>query len=180
MNQQLIDFYRGNGKDAAGRTIAQVLRFDHAGLESVHDYIQWLFPTATASKFNPNAPLLDDETIAVFRTEEIFRERLQEALGIMLEFYGLQLYVSDDVVTVRKGANYAERKANWQDAPAGYVNHNLLRFTRILECLTLVGMENYAVALYGCLAAIQREEPEKIPARTAAFWQQAVQVEGAF
>jgi hypothetical protein len=176
MNQALIDFYRGTGKDAAGRTIAKVLCFDHRQLEGVHDYIQWLFPTAKGSAYNANAPLLDEETIAVFRSDETIRERLRQALGVMLEFYGLQLAVHDgDVITVRKGASYAARRGNWQDGPPLWLNHNLLRLTRILECLTLVGMENYAVALYGCLAAIQQEEPIRIPAKTLAFWQKAVQ-----
>jgi hypothetical protein len=179
-NQKLIDFYRGIGSDAAGRTIAQVLQFDHRRLEGVHDYIQWLFPTAKASQFNPNAPLLDDETIAVFREDILIQERLQQSLAVMLEFYGLHMRVGEDCITIRKGPNYAARKGNWQNAPAGQLNHNLLRLTRILECLTAVGMENYAVALYGCLASIAQEEPEKIPVRTVSFWQQACAVDGAF
>ncbi len=178
-NQRLIDFYRGEGNDAAGRTIAQVLAFDHRRLEGVHDFIQWLFPTAAASQFNANAPLLDDETAAVFRSDELIRERMQEALGVMLEFYGLHLHVGVDAVVVRRGANYAARRGNWQNVAPGMVNHNMLRITRILESLTQVGMAEYAVALYGCLADIAREEPERIPARTQKFWQQAVQAADA-
>jgi hypothetical protein len=177
-NRQLIDFYHGVGTDAAGRSIAQVLGFDFRQLEGVHDYIQWLFPTATASAFNPDAPLLDDETAAVFRTDILIRERMQEALGVMLQFYGLELHVGTDVVVVRRGANYSARRGNWQNALPGMVNHNMLRITRILESLTLVGMEDYAVALYGCLADIARKEPGRIPPRTQAFWQKAVQVAG--
>lgn len=174
-NQRLIDFYRGDGVDDAGRTIAEVLAFDHRRLEGVHDFIQWLFPTATQSQFNANAPLLDEETAAVFRSDILIRERMQEALGVMLEFYGLQLHVSDEAVLVRRGANYRARRRNWLNTMPGMTNHNMLRITRILESLTQVGMADYAVALYGCLADIAREEPERISPRTQKFWQQAVQ-----
>lgn len=174
-NQQLIDFYRGNGKDAAGRTLAQILAFDHRKLEDVHDYIQWIFPTAKASAYNMSAPLLDEETAAVFASDDTIRERMLEALRVMLDFYGLRLDMREGVAVVHKAASYAARKDNWQDPFMGSINHNLLRLTRIMESLTLCGLNDYAVALYGCLAAIQQEEPRKIPARTASFWQAAVQ-----
>ena len=48
----LITFYRGSGTDHAGRRIDEILSWDDAALESVHDYIQWLFPLDEPSRFN--------------------------------------------------------------------------------------------------------------------------------
>src|SRR5271170_564607 len=39
----LVAFYRGGYTDNGG-TLDQMLSWDDARLESVHDYIQWLFP----------------------------------------------------------------------------------------------------------------------------------------
>ncbi|MBP9091834.1 hypothetical protein KBI23_12490 [bacterium] len=175
MNTQLLEFYQGTSPDLAGRRIDDVWQFDYSKLEAVHDYIQWLFPSTKASKFNVNAPLLDGETIAVFLADASLRQRLSKSLALMLDFYGLEFATADNtaveaVRAVRKAANYAERQANWQDAPQGYLNHNLLRVTRILEALTTLGLKSESLALCHCLAEIQQEQPSKIPAQTLHFW----------
>ena len=175
MNDQLLGFYNGASTDLAGRRIDEVWQFDYGKLEAVHDYIQWLFPSAKASKFNANAPLLDGETIAVFLADATLRQRLGKSLALMLDFYGLEFATANSATLVaeggvRKAANYAERRANWQDAPEGYLNHNLLRVTRILEALTTLGLKSESLALCHCLAEIQQEQPSKIPPQTLHFW----------
>src|SRR5438067_2661486 len=62
MNDKLLNFYRGTDSDNMGRRIESIWGWDFTKLESVHDYIQWLFPLAKASQYNPDAPLLDAET----------------------------------------------------------------------------------------------------------------------
>lgn len=175
MNHQLIDFYRGQQPDIVGRKIDEIWAFNHESLERVHDYIQWLFPSAKASQFNANAPLLDTETTQLFRSDANLKELLLKSLELMLTFYGLALDTSLGATpTIGKAANYAERQGNWQDAPMpGYLNHNLLRLSRILEALRVLGLENHSTALYNCLAAIQLEEPSKIPAKTLFYWKQS-------
>ncbi len=172
MNTQLIDFYRGTGSDAAGRSIDQVWAFDHHQLEKVHDYIQWLFPLSTASKYNPNAPLLDAETAKVFCEDAELKAGLLKSLSLMLDFYGLKLSAGGQPQIV-KAANYGARKNNWQDAPPGFLNHNLLRLTRMLESLNVLGCPEYSTALFICLQTVQGEEPFKIPSQTLKFWQKA-------
>lgn len=174
MNQNLVDFYRGAGADAAGRTIADVWKFDHAHLEDVHDYIQWLFPLAKASQYNANAPLLDDETIAAFTGDPALQSKLEKSLLLMLDFYGLQLVpAAGTIIIIKKASHYAARQSNWQDAPSGSINHNLLRLTRMLESLRLLGMCRESLALWRCLEDLQKEVPSKIPDKTVGFWKQA-------
>lgn len=174
MNQQLLDFYKGTAPDIRGRFIDDIWRWDYDRLEKVHDYIQWLFPSGRASQFNANAPLLDEETIAAFRADADLQGRLLRSLQVMLPFYGLALTGgSDSAPSVARADNYEERRANWQEAPAGYLNHNLLRLTRIIEALRVLGLATHGVALCRCLESIQQEEPESIPEKTAAFWRQA-------
>lgn len=170
---RLVSFYRGEGLDAAGRGLEEIWGWDDTRLEGVHDYIQWLFPVVQASKFNPDAPLLDKETIAIFRGEPVLRSNLLKSLTVMLGFYGLSLVGDPGTPAVEKAPDYDARKDTWQAAPAGYLNHNLLRLTRILDSLRLLGLEQHSAALYSCLEAIQKEEPARIPAKTLAFWKQA-------
>ncbi|MFN3593440.1 MAG: opioid growth factor receptor-related protein [Thiobacillaceae bacterium] len=82
----LIAFYRGSGRDAAGRSLAQILAWDDERLERVHDYIQWLFPLDAPSAFNPLAPVLSPADIAAFRVDPQLRERLRASLRLMLRF----------------------------------------------------------------------------------------------
>jgi len=174
MNQQLLNFYRGTSPDVRGRFIHQIWGWGFDQLEGVHDYIQWLFPSAKPSQFNDQAPLLDDETVAVFTADADLKRRLLRSLETMLPFYGLELTSGvDSQPSIGKGSNYDEREASWQEAPQGNLNHNLLRLTRILEALGVLGLPQHAQALFSCLEAIQQENHENIPARTLAFWRQA-------
>lgn len=176
MNSQLISFYRGKMPDIAGRNIDDIWQWDHDRLERCHDYIQWLFPLAMPSKFNANAPLLDAETIAAFNHDPDLQERLQKSFLLFLDFLGLQQTGSPDdgTLQVSKTPSYENRRGNWQNAPMpGYINHNLLRISRVLECLLMLGLVTQSKAFYCCLEAIQAEQPALIPVGTLNFWRKA-------
>src|SRR5437773_3662925 len=105
----LLAFYNGTGSDDRGRRIEDVWRFSHDEVEDIHDYIQWLFPLAERSAFNPGAPILDDATIERFRTDKTLRRNLERSLKLMLDFYGLE--IAGDVL--RRAPNFGERSSNW-------------------------------------------------------------------
>lgn len=65
----LIKFFRGEGTDHAGRTLADILALDDFWLEHTHDYLQWLFPIPEPSHYNARVPVLTREDIAWFRTD---------------------------------------------------------------------------------------------------------------
>jgi hypothetical protein len=155
----LLDFHRGTGTDAAGRRRADILAWSDARLEAVHDYIQWLFPLPERSAFNPHAPLLTGADIAVFRAEPALQTALREGLARMQRFYGFDaaLQVAGPLPWLTPG------------------NHNFLRITRILRCLTLLGLAADARAF---LAALERLDDPVIGARTRRFWAEAVRHEG--
>ena len=130
---RLLAFYCGSHPDSHGRMLTQILKQDDHWLEVCHNYIQWLFPTKEISRFNPDAPILDMETIEAFRPDELLRDHLRAALIRILSFYGLKL--TYDKVT--KGPNWEARKSNWYTENT----HNSLRITRILKCLNSLGLE---------------------------------------
>ena len=87
----LVQFYAGAAADARGRMIAVLWSWDDERLESVHEYIQWLFPLPEPSRFNDGAPLLTRADIAAFAARAELRDNLRRSLGRMLAFYGFAL-----------------------------------------------------------------------------------------
>jgi hypothetical protein len=144
----LVAFYNGAAPDNRGRYLRDILKWPDERLESVHDYIQWLFPLAEPSAFNPSAPTLDAETIAAFHHSDELRENLRASFHRMRDFY------RNDPQWLTPG------------------NHNHLRLTRILKSLRLLGLPEESTEFYQELAAIYREHPEAITQRTFQFWSQ--------
>lgn len=168
---RILEFYSGRGRDDRGRTLAEILGWSDAGLEEIHDYIQWLFPLPERSGANPEAPVLDAGTIAEFRADSALRAAIHRAFLRMLAFYGLE--TSQDGVA--RAASYEEKSCNWL-RPG---NHNHLRLTRILRSLTVLGLEQDALSLFDCLRSIYEADvstkQSRISPRTFQFWSKAVE-----
>jgi len=169
----LIDFYCGTGRDHRGRHLEELLGMDDRQFERTHDYIQWLFPTVTASRFNPEAPTLDSATAQRLRSDPVAQRRLQAALVRMLAFYGLELDDSDlDDPEVTQAGGFGSRAQTWL-TPG---NHNYRRLSRILESLVALGHRGYALALFRCLDHLYRtEHGAVIGDRTLAYWRRQVE-----
>jgi Opioid growth factor receptor (OGFr) conserved region len=162
---RLIAFYRDGACDDAGRTLDQILAWPDDQLETVHDFIQWLFPLPERSGANPAAPVLDENAIRAFRNSAEMRERLRRAFLRMLTFYGLTWTEA----RVARAADFEKQAENWL-WPG---NHNHLRITRMLRSLGLLGLEAESVAFFRVLDKIYQDFPERITARTVAFWREA-------
>lgn len=167
----LVGFYLGQQPDSEGRTIQEIWSWNCQKLEHKHDYIQWLFPLKERSRFNRKAPILNDEIIQEFLTNTILRIHLLKSLKVMLGFYGLECLNPDsENIEISRSDVYSERKQEWINLG----NHNYLRLTRILTCLKLLGLENYAEALFECLEKIYKEESRRIGSETFNYWKNAV------
>jgi Opioid growth factor receptor (OGFr) conserved region len=164
---KLTRFFAG-GADDDGRSFEEILGWDDARLEMVHDYIQWIFPLPERSGANPMAPVLDAEAIAAIRGSAEMQGRLRSAFLRMLAFYGFAL----DGDAVVEGPRFATASRNWLHAG----NHNHLRLTRMLRSLRVLGLEREAAALWGAMRALyERETAERrtITGETFAFWRRA-------
>ena len=164
---QLIDFYSGHGTDHRGRTLDEILSWDDERLESVHDYIQWLFPLAEPSRFNPHAPLLTGEDRAEFQRRTDLQANVLRALARKLAFYGFS--VDEPAGGPVSVAPIAAVRRRWL-SPG---DHNYLRITRILTSLRLLGFEEYARAFFAALEALYNEQPETIGETTFGYWRHA-------
>ncbi len=154
MTSPIIPFFEGTGIDHAGRRLQDILAWPDSRLESVHDYIQWVFPNRKASPYNPHAPLLTPAVISDFRDRPALRDRLAEATDRMEQFYKL----SDE--------------KPWWVVPA---DHNHLRITRILLALNALGLEARAQSFHGKLMAAVWRGKGIIPLRTLAIWLEAME-----
>ena len=166
----LVLFYREDGTDRRGRRLAESLAWDDEQLEAVHDYVQWLFPLPEPSGFNPHAPLLSQADQSAFAADPVLRAHFLAAFRRMLAFYGLGL---DDgnPPTIRPDPACPGRIPAWL-RPG---DHNLLRVTRILRSLTLLGLRPCAEAFLAALldAHASGTVPPVNPV-TLRYWREAV------
>lgn len=162
----LVSFYEGSGTDSGGRTLTDVQSLTFAELESLHDYIQWLFPLEEHSMYNSFAPILDAGAIAEFKSRPEVQGALERSFQVMLHFYGFIGTSSADGYAVTTGPNFSARSRQWLTSG----NHNFLRLTRILKSLCLLGRRDCAVALFGCLKAQYAIHYRTIGERTFSYW----------
>jgi hypothetical protein len=167
----IVLFYKGIGTDHRGRSLRELQIQNLQDLEIVHDYIQWLFPLAEASSANQYAPVLQQRDIEIFKRSPELRQRLLESLETMLRFYGLELVVNSDSLTVARAPSFSTRQGQWLRP----FNHNYLRITRILRSLTVLGEAQYARSLLHCLEQLYAETDQVIGAESMAYWRGAVE-----
>ncbi len=86
--QKIYNFFVGAGTDHAGRTIQDYHDMSDELLESIHDYIQWAFPTRQPSQCQAaNAPLLSDEAVELLQNSRLALDNYYTMLYRMIAFY---------------------------------------------------------------------------------------------
>jgi hypothetical protein len=114
MTSPVVAFLEGEGADARGRTVFDVLALDDAALERTHDYIQWLFPLDEPSAAVLDAPVLTPGDVKALRQSPLAPCALAAATDRMDIFY--------------------RRTTRWLRPH----DHNHLRITRIIRSLRLL------------------------------------------
>ncbi|MEO9213518.1 MAG: opioid growth factor receptor-related protein [Caulobacteraceae bacterium] len=145
----IVAFLEGAGPDGAGRPADEILRFDDEALEYTHDYIQWLFPLAEASRAVPGSPVLTGADVAAIRGSSRARATL-------------------DAAAARMSAFYAAGDA-WLAGP----DHNHLRITRIVRSLRLLAGNGAADAFRRAILDRAAGSGDTIGAETRRFWANA-------
>lgn len=144
-------FLTFRGTDGSGRNYADVISFDDARLEEVHDYIQWLFPLREPSRAVPGAPVLGAAEAEAIRRDSWAQDNLRTAQARMGGFYALN-----------KG--WLKRH-----------DHNHLRITRILTSLRdLVGLEEARV-FYERITTLNRLAGSPVNPASLEYWRKAVE-----
>jgi hypothetical protein len=168
--RNILPFYRGLESNNNGVTLQQILDWNDEQLEAVHNYIQWLFPLKTPSRFNHTDPVLDQATIEAFCNSRDLhlKNQLLHSFRRMLSFYGLQMNEATCVIT--RAPNFNARAAVWLTPD----NHNYSRITRMICSLSILGQPEYAQAFKTIMLDIASHEGSTIiSTRTLRFWQSA-------
>ena len=160
----LTEFYNGLGRDSEGRTLADLWAYSDGELESVHDFIQWLFPLRDPSRFNPDAPRLTDADIAAFRDNPEMRRNVRRSFDVLLAFLGLR-YQEGRVV---EAGDFDSKRRVF-----GRPNHNWLRITRVLLSLRLLGLDEESLAFFQFLKGLREAPRSAITDETFRFWRDA-------
>jgi len=136
--QDLIGFYLDEQPNPEGRTLSGIWAMSDDELMDTHDVVQWLFPLPDKSQFNPSAPLLTPRHRELFLEDPRLKRNLLKSFHRFLGVFGLAF---------GNGQVYQVRHVDiWMS-----LNHNWLRFTRILKCLTLLGLPAEALAFFDFL-----------------------------
>lgn len=123
--RRLLAFYRGEATTDRGYTIPMILGWADDTWEDVHDFIQWVFPTAQQSMFNPDAPLLTPALVKLWAADPLLAENLELVFARWLRFVGVE----------RDAGGEFHFAARPNPDVWGGRNHNWLRITRVLDCL---------------------------------------------
>ncbi|WZO97696.1 opioid growth factor receptor-related protein [Isosphaeraceae bacterium EP7] len=161
---RLTEFYRGEANDTSGRSLAEIQGYSDQRLESVHDFIQWLFPLRERSQFNPGAPLLTDADVAEFRADPLLRRNLLRSFDVFLAFLGL---TSEDGKVINAG-DFDVKSDVWR-----FPNHNWLRITRVLASTRMLGLEASSLAFYAFLKTLKESGRSGITDDTFGYWTRA-------
>ena len=161
---RLTDFTRGDAPDTEGRLISDIWAFSDRELESVHDFIQWLFPLREPSRFNADAPLVHTSDIQAFRSDPALRAALLQSFDVFLAFLGLAREGEGEGVQVVPAADYARKKSVFRQA-----NHNWLRITRVLASTRMLGLEHESRAFFAFLETLR----DTVDPISFGYWQRA-------
>jgi len=145
---QLLDHLSGTGKDDKGRTHEDYLAGDDTWWENCHGHIQWAFPLPEASKAQPSSPVADDTFYSTVKKSPKLQARMITMTGRYLQFL--------------------EQTVLWRRPH----DHNHLRITRVIRCLSLCGLNDLAEKVF----VYCRTEGEGIvPIETwRAYWREAL------
>ncbi|PPQ76388.1 hypothetical protein CVT26_015377 [Gymnopilus dilepis] len=106
-------------------------------LERKHGYIQWLFPIREYGMNYESQPLQVHE-INAMKSDPVIIERIIESYKLMLDFYGMRL-ISAETGLVGRALPPRNSAARYYNLVRS--SHNYLRISRILKCLSEMGLE---------------------------------------
>lgn len=166
-SQDVIAFFGGQGEDAEGRSLLQILEWGDELMECCHNYVQWLFPTDEPSRFNSDAPLIDESVGLAASRDPVVKENFLKGFARFMKFLGLSIVTQSGELQLAKAANFEKRKLMCWEGPQ---NHNWMRVSRVLRCLQIMGFEEELLALHDCLEMIVDELPGMVDDDIVQIW----------
>lgn len=157
-----VQFYRNELSSSGGYFLGEILTWGRDQWEASHEEIQWVWPTKQESAFNPDAPILTDDEIHLFKDDPELRDKFQETLGVVSGVFGMRLVEGD--FSWRDDCDFDPK---WWFRKFG---HNHLRMSRLMDCLCKLGMKKESWSLFCLLVTDEEVEVNEI---TCDHWKKA-------
>ena len=146
----IVKFLEGSEKDFQGRLIKDIWDYSDKEIESIHDFIQVLFPLDQQSRSSSNRIFIQDQAIIpVIKKSELAQVNFKQSCEWFLGFLG--------------------RNPKWQK---GY-DHNQLRITRIIKSLNLLSSHENALTFYQSMVELIKDD-HSISQVTYDYWVEAL------
>ena len=139
-------FIEGLEPDPMGRTFDNILSYNDADIENVHNFIQWLFPLDEPSQAVAGSPVLSGTDIKEIRASNTAKINLLHAS----EWY----------------LGFLERNRQW----VTMYDHNHLRITRVIKSLRLLIGDWEADEFRAKVFTLLGDEKSKIDLKALSFW----------
>lgn len=146
VGRPIVMFLEGEGTDARGRSVFDILAMNDVALERTHDFIQWLFPLPEPSSAVPDSPVLSPEDIQAIRISELAPMAMGAATDRMAAFY--------------------QSTHDWLMPN----DHNHRRITRIIRSLRLLVGDAEAEAFHAFIVARVEAAQAPVSARSLGYW----------
>jgi len=161
---QVLNLYRGTGKDSGRCSFAEILAFKETDLEMRPGVVHWLFPAEFRIKGSGRVPMITDELIEAFSNDPDLKAKQKTALIMMLNHFGLKL--DDDDSVVKNPENFESKKTHLS-------GDNFHRITCILSSLYYLGQEELAESFYDCLGVLNQAKEIEADAFLVDCWKPA-------
>lgn len=83
----LVNFLNGTGRDHQGRYLRDIWDFDDNSIESIHDFMQWIFPLIEESISVLGTPTLSADDIKAIYSSDGARSNPQKSARWYLGFF---------------------------------------------------------------------------------------------
>lgn len=146
----IYQFLDGSIPDYKNRYLTEILKYSDQELEYEHDYIQVLFPLYEESVFNIHAHILTEYEEKMIKANIESRKGLNSALTRMIKFY--------------------KNNDHWMTD----YNHNHLRITRIIKCVSTLLCEDRAIEFYNFIIHRCYSRGFYVSDETLDYWYYAI------
>jgi hypothetical protein len=146
---KLTDFLLLEGTNTAGLRFSDVMYLRTADFELEHDFIQWIFPLPEPSKVIPTSPVLTQEDYTLLQNEYYPLGRLVQAKHRYLRFL--------------------EEYDRWMAEH----DHNHLRITRAIKCLSLFRGQEYATSFLDAVYVLLGKADRDVTKDVKLYWTEA-------
>lgn len=146
---KLSNFLINGGFADNGMTFEDIMYSNNADLETHHNWVQWVFPLPKASRSVPDSPVLTQEDFDALKAEYYHLDRL--------------------VIARRRFLQFLDETDQWMSDH----DHNHLRITRAIECLSLFRGQDYATDFYDAVFRLLAKNDRDVNKDSKLFWIEA-------